>query len=243
MATGSALLAARNNAAWCDAVCRASGGTTELAHGLWRNASPSPPYFPNAISVECSVESSAVERALRSVSTDSPQVGVKDSFCTLDLSYIGFSKAFEASWIWRDPVSTHAASTRLAWGKINSVAKLQAWEHEWWPGDHSAVPGAEIFSPALLDHESITFFAAYEGSVVVAGAAITETEGAVGLTCTFYRGPDPEQQRRDLLAVITSQYPGRVILGYQSGHELAAMKELGFREVGPLRVWLGAAPR
>ncbi len=243
MATASALLAARNNAAWCDAVCRASGGTTELAHGLWRNASPSPPYFPNVITVDCSVESSAVEKALRSFSAGSPQVGVKDSFCKLDLSSIGFTKAFEASWIWRDPVSTDAVPTRLAWSKIDSVANLQAWEREWWPEDHSAAPSPEIFLPTLLDHESIAFFAAYEGSVMVVGAAITETEGAVGLTCTFYRGPHPEQQRRELLSVVASQYPGRAILGYQSGYELTDMRELGFREVGPLCVWLGAAPR
>ena len=67
---------------------------------------------------------------------------------------------------------------------------------------------------------------------------ITETEDVVGLTCTFFHGPDPMRQRRELLSVLESRYAGRAILGYQSGAELLAMRDLGFRDVGPLCVWL-----
>ena len=50
-----AVQAARNNAAWCDAVCRAHGGATEFSAGLWRNRSASPPVYPNVIALDPSV--------------------------------------------------------------------------------------------------------------------------------------------------------------------------------------------
>jgi hypothetical protein len=78
---------------------------------------------------------------------------------------------------------------------------------------------------------------------LVAGATITETEDIVGLSCTFFRGPNVEQQRRELLAVLDERYPSRVVLGYESGDELIVMQELGFRQIGPLCVWLSPAPR
>jgi hypothetical protein len=94
-----------------------------------------------------------------------------------------------------------------------------------------------------LPLRSCCFLGGDEGKVLVAGAAITETEDFVGLTCTFFRGPNPEQQRRELLAVLDDRYPSRVVLGHESGDELIAMCELGFRQIGPLCVWLSPAPR
>jgi hypothetical protein len=40
-------LAARNNAFWCDAVCRAHGGDTMLTEHVWFNRVTSPPFYPN----------------------------------------------------------------------------------------------------------------------------------------------------------------------------------------------------
>ena len=242
MSTASALSAALNNAAWCDAVCRAAGGTTEFTAMLWRNAVPSPAYFPNVITIDADVKLAAVEVALRKVSVKGPQVGVKDSFRTLNLALIGFSKLFEASWIWREPESPRFTSMQLAWTKIDSFANLQAWELAWWPEEPSPAPHPAIFGPTLLDCGNISFLAGHEGTALVAGASITETEDVVGLACTFFRGPNPEQQRRELLSVLRNRYPGRGIVGYESEDELLVMRELGFREIGPLCVWLSPAP-
>jgi hypothetical protein len=243
MSTTSALSAALNNASWCDAVCRGAGGTTEFAAGFWRNQVASPPYFPNVITTHAVVDPAAVEEALRSITTLGHQVGVKDSFHTLNLASIGFSKLFDASWICRDPGSPEHRPKRLTWKKIELAAKLRAWETAWWPEGPSPVPRPGIFAPSLLQHQNICFLGGYEGEVLVAGAAITETEDIVGLSCTFFRGPNVEQQRRELLAVLDERYPSRVVLGYESGEELIVMRELGFRQIGPLCVWLSPAPR
>jgi len=40
--------AARNNAEWCDAVCRAHGNPGEFHDGIWLNRKPVPRFYPNA---------------------------------------------------------------------------------------------------------------------------------------------------------------------------------------------------
>jgi hypothetical protein len=238
MSNACALSASLNNAVWCDAVCRAAGGSTEFANEIWFNAVPSPPYFPNLITIDPRAEIGAVEDAVRKLPTKGAKVGVKDSFCALDLAPVGFSKLFEASWIWRDPVPPRNGAPLLVWTKIDSSAGLRAWEEQWWPERPASTPRPAVFGPTLLECDNISFLAGHRGTQLVAGAAITETEDVVGLTCTFFHGPDPMRQRRELLSVLESRYAGRAILGYQSGAELLAMRDLGFRDVGPLCVWL-----
>ena len=40
--------AARNNAEWCDAVCRAHGNPGEFHEGMWLNRHQVPRFYPNA---------------------------------------------------------------------------------------------------------------------------------------------------------------------------------------------------
>ena len=238
MSATSASTAARNDAAWCDAVCSAAGGQTDFTNGIWRNSVRSPPYFPNIITVDPAAEVDAVEEAVRMLSPRGSEVGIKDSFCKLDLGPSGYAKLFQASWIAREPVRSPRIFTQLTWTKIDSFTALRAWEREWWPEGVSSMPTPAIFGRALLERNDICFLAGHEGTTLMAGAAITETEHVAGLTCTFFRGRDTARLRRELLLVLESRYPDQVVLGYESGDELVAMKGLGFIEVGPLRVWL-----
>jgi hypothetical protein len=238
MSTASVHSAALNNAVWCDAVCRAAGGVTRFAPGLWHNAVPSPAYYPNVITLEPSAGAGAVERALCA----GAGLAIKDSFRTLDLEPLGFSLLFEARWICREPAPSDTLSPQLSWSTVETVSDLRAWEAAWWPEGQASAPRQVIFGPTLLDDERITLWAGHRGADLVAGAAVTETGEQVGIACTFFRGPDVERQRREMLAVLQTRHPGRTLLGYESGDELLAMRELGFRDIGPLCVWLGQAP-
>lgn len=213
--------------------------------GLWWNAKPSPPYYPNLITVSPSVDITRMMDVLQELSKDGAVVGVKDSFNTLDLTLSGFSVLFEASWIWRDSVPCQRTPLQrvLRWTKIDSPSSLERWEQEWHPDRESDVPIQSIYGKSLLCSSEISFVAAYAGSDLVAGAALAATESTIGVACTFFRGINPQNIRQELISYITEAYPGCPILGYESGDELEAMKELGFREAGPLRVWLGSAAR
>ena len=182
---------------------------------------------------------------LQDISRDGDVIGIKDSFSTLDLTLSGFSVLFEARWIWRDPEPTQKAIAQRAfrWTNIDSASGLERWEKEWHPDRASGAPTQSIYGSPLLRSPEVTFVAAYAGAALMGGAALTATEGTVGVACTFFRGANPQHMRQELISYITETHPGCPVLGYECGDELEAMKELGFRDVGPLRVWLGNAAR
>ncbi len=239
MSTDFAIAAARNNAAWCDAVCRAAGASPESTATLWRSRT-SPPYFPNIITLEPGTPIAEVEAAVRTCSGSGDELGIKDSFHALDVSHLGFTKRFDARWIWRDPERPSQEAQQLRWNAVDSVEGLRAWEAAWWPETNSPAPRTRVFAASLLHAANITFLAGSRGAALVAGAAITETNGVVGLACCFLPSDEAAEVRRELLAEVSARFPNQSIAGYESGDELLAMKACGFRDVGPLAVWLGA---
>src|SRR5688500_13165374 len=96
-------LAARNNAEWCDAVTRGWGGRARFEAELWINPGPSPPFYPNAVTL---TPTESVPAAIAEARGD---FAVKDSFAALDLAPFGYAPLFEATWIWRDaaPMNAH----------------------------------------------------------------------------------------------------------------------------------------
>lgn len=87
--------AARNNAEWCDLVCRGHGVTTQLDARLWVARHHSPPYDPDAVTLLPDV---TVDEVLSQIDVGDG-CSVKDSFAALDLRPAGFRVLFEAEWI------------------------------------------------------------------------------------------------------------------------------------------------
>jgi hypothetical protein len=112
-ATVAVTTAALNNAEWCDVVCRTNGIFGVFEANVWASQSRTPPYFPDAVTLESNV---ADERILKLVDT-TPGCSVKDSFASLDLAPAGFHILFEAEWISRStapPVHPSQGRDRLA---------------------------------------------------------------------------------------------------------------------------------
>jgi hypothetical protein len=104
--------AARNNALWCDAVCRAHGAAGELLDTLWWNPRPAPPLYPNLITLrDAGTALVAHVRALDGRGLPAGW-GVKDSFRSLDLGPLGFDLLFEASLDLVRPRRPRSAGTR-----------------------------------------------------------------------------------------------------------------------------------
>ena len=87
--------AARNNADWCDAFCRAHGIDGSFSGDVWAAPARTPPLYPDAVTFAPGVRAGDV---LRRVETGSG-CSVKDSFADLDLGAHGFGVLFEAEWI------------------------------------------------------------------------------------------------------------------------------------------------
>src|SRR5215470_13880902 len=98
-------LAARNNALWCDAVCRAHDRPGEFHESLWLTRLGAPRFYPDAVTL------SGVESASAQIETIAALVGstrerewaIKDSFQSLELDSLGFEPFFDAEWVAMSP--------------------------------------------------------------------------------------------------------------------------------------------
>jgi len=224
-----------NNAAWCDAVCRAHGRPGEFTEALWLNRAEVPRFYPNVVTL--TPEGAA--RQLDVLSTlDLPgRWGVKDSFATLDLAPLGFTELFSARWLHFAPERpAPIRSTGARWVHLRDTAALASWEVAWSGQPEGALP--RVFRPGLLEDTNTTFLAAYQGDSLVAGAIAYRSAGVVSLSNTFFTPEEAGALRAELLGQLLASFPGVPLVGYEHGDELAAWCALGFEPTGPLRVWL-----
>ncbi len=257
------LAAARNNAAWCDAVCRAHGGVTRMTARLWWNEHESPPFYPRVVTLDPAATADdlrvlaehdatgaegaeGAEGAAAAKGAEGADCAVKDGFAALDLAAQGFDPLFEARWIWRDPGPKSGASLALRWRVVATPDELAAWEAAWWRGagvdPRTRTASPPLFPPVLLDAPGVSFLAACDAAgEVVAGGALADAAGAIGIACAFFHGIDPVRGMHDLAAAVQQLHPARPLTGYASGAELAAAVASGFTILGPLRVWIRRA--
>src|SRR5262245_41302794 len=180
--------AARNNAVWCETICCIHGTPGEFHDTLWLNRHPVPRFYPNVVTLAPQAGTAAQLAHIQAlVATGLPgRWGVKDSFCALDLTALGFQPLFDATWLWRapcQPLPSRAASG-LHWTWVQSASELAQWETVWSgsPANNPSPQHPRLFLPALLAHPEIVFIVAYQHQDVVAGAIAHHTDEVVGLS-------------------------------------------------------------
>ncbi len=242
MRNQQATLAAHNNAAWCDAVCRAHGRPGEFTPELWINRQATPRYYPNAVTL-IGADGRTAQMAQLAAFTRSGNLAawaVKDSFCTLELAELGFRGLFEAEWIYR-PATLPKPDFALAdveWRTVDHPSELVAWEAAW-AGDpvDQFIDHPAVFMPALLADPDIAFVAAYQAERSIAGAIANRTPGVVGLSNVFAPSLHQSTFWAGCVAAVIDAFPGLPVVGYERGEELVLAQVLGFEIVGPLRIW------
>ncbi|WP_306336618.1 hypothetical protein [Streptomyces sp. KL118A] len=227
--TGPAHAAVRNNADWCDAVCRSHGVPGAVEGGVWASPRRTPPLYPDAVTLSPDATSEAV---VARIDLTSPGASVKDSFGSLDLVADGFEVLFEAQWVHR--AATDPGRGPAGWRAVEDHERLSAWEAAW-SGD--GAEGGPLFRPALLDDGTVFLADAAHGNIT-AGAVAHLAAGVVGVSNLFTADDDLDAAWRSCLEATDRLWPGVPVVGYEHGETLAAAVRQGFEPVGPLRVWL-----
>lgn len=230
--------AARNNAAWCDAVCNAHGRPGEFFDGYWLTRRAAPPFYPNLVTLDPAVEPALA--ALRGLAQAGLPAcwGVKDSFGVLRLDQVGFQLLFEAQWIVRPPQAAPRLSRILRWQRVRTEAKLAAWEEVW--GESRGQ--ARILLPPLLRDADIAILAGLDaGGAVTAGVIANRSTHVVGVSNLFVRGRDGDAVHAECIATVVDTFPHLPLVGYESGPALVMSRSLGFKPLGRLRVWVKEA--
>ena len=225
--------AARNNAEWCDSLCRTHGIPGRFDLDAWVNPHRAPRFYPDAVTLDPAADAGSI---LGRVDTSSPGCSIKDSFATLELGPFGFRVLHEAEWIYREPPSSRIARPRdMRWIAIATADELGAWEAAW-DADGAT---AGLFRPALLRDPTVTVLGGYLGGSIVAGAIANRTGSElVGLSNVFTTDEDPDGAWSGSLDYLDTALPGLAIVGYESGADLSAAHRNGFASVGALRIWL-----
>ncbi|MEV0650751.1 hypothetical protein AB0I28_36405 [Phytomonospora sp. NPDC050363] len=214
--------AAANNASWCASMCRAHDLDTSGDGRVWRSPARTPLYYPDAVTLVPGLEAAEVLDGIDS----SPGCSVKDSFADLDLSAHGFEVLFEAEWIGRSSAAPLPAGDALEWRRAGELAE---WEAAWSGGEATG-----LFTPRLLDDPSVLILEGRDDDGIKAGAVLNRGGGAVGVSNVFGDGlAGATRASADLLGATA-------LVGYESGDDLDAALRVGFRSLGPLRVWLRA---
>ena len=232
-------LAARNNAVWCDTVCRAHGVPGEFLDGIWVNRNETPRFYPNAVTFSTEREPAGQLAHIRHLlDAGLPgEVAVKDSFCALDLGALGFRILFDAAWIWRSasPLAPGEHIPGVEWWRVTAAADLDDWEAAC-AGELAG--GPRRFPASLLADERIAVVAGSENHRIVAGAIANRTGDVVGISNLFVPAHAPDAFRIGCVAGVVDAFPGLHLVSYEGDVELAGVPALQFEALGPLRVWV-----
>ena len=222
--------AVRNNAEWCDLVCRSHGSHTLVDDDAWTSRERTPPNYPDAVTL---VPNPSVPDLLSRID-GSPGCSIKDSFASCDLTDHGFRVLFEAEWIVRTSKETLPAPPAQRWEQVHDAEGLAAWERAW-RGDDGPT---DLIRAELLDNDLLAILAGHAGDRVVAGAILNRSSTVVGISNFFADPADAAASWSGCLALAGTLFPAVAIVGYESGDALAAARRHGFATVGPLRVWI-----
>src|SRR3954453_6766328 len=131
MAPDPLQLAVRENATWCDIVCRSHRLRPDADARSWWTDRRAPLRFPDVIPLDPAVTVFDVLGRIH----DAPGASVKDSFAALDLGPDGYRVLFDATWFARPPRAAPAGPGG-AFERVSDKFTFGAWRHAWGgPGD------------------------------------------------------------------------------------------------------------
>jgi hypothetical protein len=114
---------------------------------------------------------------------------------------------------------------------------LAEWEHAWCEANHDT-NRARVYLPALLEDRDVAILAARRGDDIVAGAIGNRSAGVIGWSNVFVRpGCDLVECVEGSLRMLSENFPGLPVVGYEAGDALRGALSSGFEAIGPLRVW------
>ena len=225
--------AARNNAEWCDIVCRLHGQAGTYHDGGWTVPKRSPPLYPDAVTLD---PAASIDAILAAIDT-SPGCSLKDSFACLNLESEGFGVLFEAQWICRaaDAPSPEAPAG-MRWERVRDPAVLRRWERAW--NQYEIPIPAGLFHPSLLDEDAVIVMAGYQDEAIVAGAIANRSATVASVTNVFSAVGDLDAAWCGSLAALAALVGDVPLVGYERGDDLEAARRFGFALLGPLHVWI-----
>jgi hypothetical protein len=213
-----------NNIVWCGIVCDTHGIARTSRENVWGVLTKAPTFYPDIITSSRHVTIEEVNNFIGNREISS----VKDSFANLDLSLVGFKILFEAEWIYHAPVA-NLELFQSAWRVITTENDLAQWTFAHGSGN--------VIRPELLKRGDVRIFT-HEKEGEIAGFIANLGANAVGISNVFSPVNANENLWSDIAKVVSIEFPGLPLVGYEQDGDLTAALLSGWTSIGPLRVWL-----
>lgn len=225
-----AVIAANNNADLYEAIFSSQGVPFERLPFAFVGRGNPPPYYSNLTVLSPGNVDDVVLQIKALAKKHNGTIGLKDSFCQLDLQVNGFDILFGASWIWRE-AGTRSDSTN--WQPVEDEADLLLWE-EAWKLAGSTTPH-QMFKAEMLHWPDMFFFGLKNNGAFEAGCIANRSANCVGISNVFSRSPTGVEfeQAAATVAAIDRHMP---LVGYEAGKNLEYARAAGFETVGDLRI-------
>lgn len=232
-----AVLAAGNNADLYRAVFETHGLRFERHPFAFVGLDDPPPYYSNLTVLQPDHSKEIVAELAQLMGPTEKGLGLKDSFCELDLVGNGFETLFEASWVWRDAM---ASKMPEGWDVIEDAPQLALWERAW-NANGSPMEG-RLFPGTFLERTDTFFLGKRYEDRYVAGCIANLSEHCVGLSNLYAETPSPKlfADAAEAVGVIAQSLP---IVGYESGDALEFAASAGFEAVHGLRILVSRRAR
>ncbi len=230
-----AVIAAGNNADLYEAIFLSHGLRFERLPFAFVGKDRPPPYYSNLTVLSAAHDDDIVILIMALAEQFEGRVGLKDSFCQLDIEENGFRVLFSASWIWRE---SQKSETSCSWQIIENEADLLLWEEAWKkagsPTEH------RMFKSEMLDKSDIYFLGQKADGEFKAGCIANASADSIGLSNVFSRSDTTGLFSRAAAAVESLGHK-KPIVGYESGGDLDNAMDAGFETVGDLRILVAEA--
>ncbi len=232
-----AVMAANNNADLYEAVFAAHGLRYERHPYAFVGQDRPPPYYSNLTVLSANHRDEIVSELRQLAHRFDGAVGLKDSFCRLDLRDNGFEVLFEASWIYK---AAAAGSVPDGWWRIDNPHDLEQWEDAWkrW-GSPTRV---RMFNEAMLRNPAIWFFGKAKSGTFEAGCIANRSAACIGIS-NVYSSSSADGAFVEATAAVAAIDKDLPVVGYEAGDALDYAKRAGFETVGDLRILVAEAAR
>lgn len=230
--------AIRNNNGLYEAILGSKNIRSERTDSIWYCLEKTPPLYSNLVTIS---KEWAPDDIFRSIDLNYENErwdkwSIKDSFAALDLGEYGFTKLFDARWMYLEAAefTPNGKSTELCFEVVKTEDALSAWRKAW---DADEEIGWKIFAPELLNDTRVHFIAGYKGNEIAAGCFVNKTSDVLGVSNFF--APDKNiNYWAGLIGFIFDRVEHLDIVGYERKETVDRLRSLGFEPAGNLAVWL-----
>jgi hypothetical protein len=210
-----------NNIIWCGIVCDTHRIVHSSKEHVWGVLLKAPALYPDIITSSSHVTVEEVNDFIGKREINS----VKDSYANIDLTPLSFKILFDAEWIYHEPV-TNSKPLQLEWSVVTNESELAQWTLA-----HGA---GNVIRPELLKRGDVRIFTHEQKAGFIANIGAN----SVGISNVFSQDQRLENLWSDITKVVSTEYSGLPMVGYEHDRFLTAALQSGWTSIGPLRVWV-----